>query len=129
MATANDLITWAMKDLGILERNESPQGQESLDALDILNQMCGSWIHDGIDMEWINVNLNDTIPYPDDQIGPIRHNLAIYLAPSFDVQPSPALVAMATKGYAQIQKEYLVISDMSVDSQLLPIHRPNNWDL
>ena len=128
MATANDVITGAMKDLGILERNESPQGQEALDALDILNFMCSSWIHDGIDMEWLTVGLNDSINYPEDQIGPIRYNLAMSLAPTFEVMPSPALVAMANTGYKQLRKAYAVIDELSVDSQLQPRYQPNNSD-
>lgn len=126
MTTANDLITGALKDLGVLERNESPQGQEALDALDLLNFMCSSWIHDGIDLEWLTVGLNDTVPYPEDQIGPIRYNLAIYIAPSFDVQPHPALVAMAETGYKQLQREYLVVDELSVDNQLKPHYQPNS---
>lgn len=126
MATANDLITGAMKDLGVLERNESPQGQEALDALDILNFMCSSWIHNGIDMEWLTVGLNDNVNYPEDQLGPIRYNLAMHLAPTFDVQPSPILAAMAGNGYRQLQREYAVISEMSVDSQLTPRYQPNS---
>ena len=90
MTTANELIAGALKDLGVLERNESPQGQEALDALDVLNFMCSSCIHDGIDMEWLTLGLTDTVPYPEDQIGPIRHNLAVMLAPSFEVSPHPS---------------------------------------
>ena len=126
MATANDVITGALKDLGVLERNESPQGQEALDSLDILNFMCSSWIHNGIDLEWLTLGLNDDVPYPEDQIGPIRYNLALNLAPTFEVQPHPALVAMASSGYKQLQREYAVIGELSVDSQLHPRYQPNS---
>lgn len=126
MATANDIITSALKDLGVLERNESPQGQEALDALDLLNEMCNSWIHDGLDMEWITLTaLSDVVPYPDDQLGPIRYNLGMYLAPSFDVMPSPVLVAMAQKGFEHLRRAYLDMDLLGIDSALHPYYSPN----
>ena len=125
MTTANDLITGAMKDLGILERNESPQGQEALDALELLNFMCSSWIHDGIDMEWLTLGLNDTVPYPEDEIGPIRYNLAVYIAPSFDTMPNPALIAMADAGKKQLRKAYLDIGELDTDPFIETYYNPN----
>lgn len=126
MTTANDVITGALKDLGVLERNESPQGQEALDVLDLLNLMCSSWIHDGVDMEWLTLeNLSDTVPYPEDQIGPIRYNLALYAAPSFEVQPHPALVAMARKGKQQLKREYDPSTLLGIDVALSINNNPN----
>ena len=40
MTTAQDLVTGALKDLGVIQRTEVPEGQESLDALAVLNFMC-----------------------------------------------------------------------------------------
>ena len=127
MATAEDVVNGALKDLGVLERTETAQGQEALDVLDLLNLMCSSWIHDGIDMEWLTVGLNDVLPYPEDQIGPIRFNLALHIAPSFDVEPSAFLVAMASKGYNQLQREYLVIDEVEFDTVLSPYFSPNSY--
>lgn len=125
MTTAQDVITGAMKDLGVLERNEAPQGQESIDALEILNFMASSFIHDGIDLEWLTLDLEDTVPYPEDEIGPLRYNLALMIAPTFDVEPSRVLVAMAATGYKQLQRSYIDIDELSVDDVLKPYYRPN----
>jgi len=127
MTTANDVITGAMKDLGVLERNESPQGQEGLDLLDILNFMCSSWIHDGIDLEWLTLGLNDTVPYPEDQIGPIRYNLAMSAAATLDVEPSQSLVIMARNGYLQLQRAYLDPDTLGMDDYLRPYYNPNSY--
>ena len=127
MATAQDIITGALKDLGVLERNETPQGQEALDALDILNFMGNAFIHDGIDMEWLDVGLSDVVPYPEDQLGPIRWNLAMNLAPSWNVQPSPILAVMAGNGYKQLQRAYLDPDLLEVDEYLNPYYNPNSY--
>lgn len=125
MTTAADVIKGAMKDLGILERTEDPQGQESLDMLDLLNQMCHSWIYDGIDLEWITIGLNETLAYPEDQIGPIRYNLAMMAAPMFEIVPNPVLVSMASQGKKRLQRAYLDIDEMDTDEFLKPIWNPN----
>lgn len=127
MTTANQLINGALKDLGVLERNESAKGQEGLDALEILNFMASSWIHDGIDLEWLTLGLNDVVPYPEGEIGPIRWNLALSCAASWEVDPSPALVAMAANGYKQLQRRYIDIDELGIDDGLKRYYNPNSY--
>lgn len=127
MTTANDLIKGALKDLGVLERTGPLEGQEALDVLELLNQMCSSWIYDDIDLEWLTLELNDVVPYPEDHIGPIRYNLAVFAAPSFDATPSPYIVAMANQGYKQLQRAYLDIGEMGIDAAIHPYYNPNGY--
>ncbi len=125
MTTAQQVITGALKDLGVLERGESPTGQESLDALEIMNLYFSALIHDGIDMEWLTLSLNDVVPYPEDQIGPMRSNLAMACAASWTVQPTRELAIMAGNGYKQLQREYFDVDNLGLDTALRPYYRPN----
>jgi hypothetical protein len=77
-------------------------------------------------MEWLTLGLNDVIPYPEDQIGPIRHNLAIYLSTSWDVEPSRRLLDLANSGYKKLQKAYLDVGFLSTDNALHPYYNPNS---
>lgn len=121
MATALSVIENALHDLGVLARGESAEAQEATDGLQLLNEMCNSWIHDDIDMEWITLtSTSDVVPYPDDQIGPIRYNLAMYMAPNFEVMPSPVLVAMAAQGKKQLRLAYLNSALLDIDTGLRP---------
>jgi len=125
MTTALDLVTQAMKSIGVLEQGETPSGAEGVDGLAALNQMLSSWIHDGIDLEYENVALSDTMTYADDHMGPFRYNLAVRLAPEFGVMPSPLVMGMANDGYLQLQREYLDPDTLEIDEMLQVTSNPN----
>lgn len=127
MTTAQQLITGSLKDLGVIQRTEAPEGQESLDALEVLNYMCSAWIYDGIDMEWLTLGLNDVVPYPEDQIMAIRTNLAMRLGPQYETQPSPSLIAMASEGIKQLQRAYLNVPLLGVDTAAKIFYTPNGF--
>ena len=107
MTTARDLITQALGSLGVLHGGEEPGAQEADDSLVVLNQMLSGWIHDGIDLEFIDLALNDEVPYPPDHIAAFRYNLAMTLAPEFGVQPSIVLAQLASDGYERMRREYM----------------------
>ena len=126
MTTYSDLITQALRSLSVLEVSEVASGNEALTALDTLNQMLHSFIHDSIDMEHITGGLQDTVPLPEDQIGPVRYLLAVSLAPEYGVQPSPMLANLAANGYKQLQRQYIDPDDLEMPETLRGIYRPNN---
>jgi hypothetical protein len=127
MTTARELITQSLRTLGVLHSGETPSAEEANDGLTSLNQMLNAWIYDGIDMEFSTLtSLNDVIGYPDDQIGPIRYNLAVVMSPDYGVPITPAMVALAQQGYLQMKRAYLSIPTLSVDSALSPAYNPNS---
>ena len=119
MTTARDLITMSLRTLSVLHVGETPAAEDADDALDTLNQMVNSWINNGLDMEWVTMtSLDDTVPYPDDHIGPLRHNLAMHLSPDYGVSPSMTVAALAQSGYEMLRKRYLVNRELVIDSPL-----------
>jgi hypothetical protein len=48
MTTANDIITGALKLLGVLYKSETPSADESADALESLNDLLESWSNDDL---------------------------------------------------------------------------------
>ena len=80
--TANELIRRSLRSLGVLYHNESPTSDEATDALATLNDMLNAWLLEGMDLEvYENLELTDTLPYPDDHISAMRYGLAVELAP------------------------------------------------
>ena len=127
MTTAQDLVTGALKDLGVIQRTEVPEGQESLDALAVLNFMCSAWIYEDVDMEWLTLALTDVVPYPEDQMLAIRSNLAVRIATQYDVQPNPVILAMASEGFKQLQRAYLDVGTLGIDNAIKGQYQPNGY--
>ncbi len=48
MTTALDIITSAMRKIGVLTKTETPAADESADALQTLNDLLGSWSNDSL---------------------------------------------------------------------------------
>jgi hypothetical protein len=130
MTTARDLITMSLRSIGVLHSGETPSAEEANDGLVTLNQMLNSWLYEGIDLEFIPLTLNDTVPYPDDHIGPFRWNLALRLSPDYGIAVTPAVAAMAKEGYDQLRREYLDNRELEGDPALSAAYSPNRgYDL
>jgi hypothetical protein len=91
----------------------------------MLNFMCSGWIHDGIDMEWLTLGLNDVVPYPEDEILGIRANLAVRLAAQYEASINPALANMAVEGYHRLQRSYLNVPELGAPEAILPYNNAN----
>jgi hypothetical protein len=48
MATAQDIISGALKKLGVLRKSEAPEADESADGLAALNDLLASWSNDNL---------------------------------------------------------------------------------
>jgi hypothetical protein len=48
MTTAQDIVNGAIKKIGVLRKNESPTADESVDALNVLNDLLASWSNDSL---------------------------------------------------------------------------------
>lgn len=115
LLTYQDLIKRAMRSLGVLHHAESPTADEAADALNTLNDMLNSWRLEGIDLEHIEGELTDEVPYSNESIPAIRYNLAMELAPEFGVEPSMVIVARATNAYRALQAEYSDPDELRAD--------------
>ena len=124
--TANELIRRSLRSLGVLYHNESPTNDEANDALATLNDMLNAWLLEGMDLEvYENLELTDTLPYPDDHISAMRYGLAVELAPEYGVQVSTEVAAMAGKTYTALRAFYCDPDTLSTDSMLHPYNNTN----
>ena len=129
MATTNyDLITGALQLLGVVGETEQPSAEQGELGLTTLNDMLEFWAEDDIDVgQYPQTDLQADWPGSPGTVGTVKANLAIYLAPHYQREPSPMVVAMASAGYQKLVRDL-------VSSQLQPLdmshlHRGDgDWD-
>jgi hypothetical protein len=102
----NEVITPAMRLLGILMETESPSANQSATGLTALNNMMADLSGDGVDVGYApqsdpNVDIGLNIEARQAVIA----MLAIYIAPIYTRQPPPVVVAMATNGRNKILRD------------------------
>ncbi len=72
MATAQETINRALRMTGVLADGETATAAQSVDALNVLNEMLYAWRDRGVDLGHSALELGDTIPYQDDHLAAIR---------------------------------------------------------
>lgn len=115
MATARDLITRSMRELGVTDGYEPVSAEDAAVALDVLNDMIGAWELDGIPLGVGTVTLNTDLAVPDNHLEGMRANLSVRLAPTFGRQAAPMVVEMASRGLRALQSAYSRTRLLSVD--------------
>jgi hypothetical protein len=129
MATARDLVTASLRDLGVLDPVEEASAEDAGAALAILNQMLAGMELDAVPMGLGTVTLNTVLAVPDSHLEALRANLAARLAPVFGRQPSPLTVEMASRGYRNLQNAYRRTRLLSVDPGIQRRRRLYGWEL
>lgn len=105
MTTAAQLITASMQEI-LVQASEAPlEADEYNDAIFALNNMMADYDAMSIDLGYTVVaNLGDDITVPNGAIQPIVKNLAIKLAPQFDVVVSGDLMQQAREGIRTLRR-------------------------
>lgn len=125
MATVKKVVQRAMRLLALTESGEVPSHAEMADAVDALNAMLHEWALNGIPLNHVDVEITDTLAYPDDHTNPIVYNLAIHMAPEYGVSASAETIAIADNGYSMLQNFYHDPPDAETDAALDPYYSPN----
>jgi hypothetical protein len=76
-ATALDLITGAMRNIGVLEAGETPSSQDSSDALQVLNDLLESW---SLDHLYVYASVENILTYT---AGQYQYSVGNYVAGTF----------------------------------------------
>lgn len=104
METAETIIKDALFDI-LQQGDEAPiEASEAQTAIRYLNRMMLRWDAIGYSLGYTKVNsLGDHVTVPDGAVFGIVSNLAVSLAPQYDVKLSPALVSNAKLGLDAIR--------------------------
>jgi P22 tail accessory factor len=103
MAVVQTIINRALRILGVLDANESPQAVDTQTAIEALNAMATRWEADGVSIGWVPVSAgSDTLPAPEEAQAALAYNLAVTLRPEYGRPLAPDVIAMAQEGFARL---------------------------
>lgn len=118
MTTARQVITRSLRQLGIVDPEETPTDTQMDTGLEALNAMVHGWKAQSVDISHEDWTVDDDVTI---ELDPMHVNgmtalLCGTLQPEFPGSVlSPEIVAMATTGWAGLQAAYF---DSSIDSEL-----------
>lgn len=104
--TYGDIVTRALRLLGVLYETETASAEQGADALSQLNDMVAYWETDGVRIGYFSGDsTTETLNLDTRYRVPLEYNLALWLAPQFEREPSPIVVAIATDSYGKLLRE------------------------
>lgn len=95
MTTANDVITRALKKIGILAAGETASAEDAADGLTALNDMLYGLELVGVNLGHSALTLTSTVNLPESHIEGLECMLAVRLGPEFEREASPTVQGMA----------------------------------
>ena len=121
MAQVQTIVNRALRLLGMLDANESPEAVDTQTAIEALNALMVRWEADGVSLGWSAVSSgSETLPAPPEAEMCIAYNLAVVLRPEYGVQIAPDVIAMARDGLSRL------LADVhSVDYSRLTLDLPD----
>jgi hypothetical protein len=100
VSSSAEIVTRALKRLGLVEPGESPAAADAEDGLAALNAMLAGWEADGI-------NVSPDVPLPAKHEEGVTALLAVRLAPDYGKEPSALVYADASKGLTRLEADYI----------------------
>ena len=125
MPTVKAVIKSAFKLAGIVAESETLTAEQESDGVTQFNDMLHAWKNQGIPLEHVTLTVNDTVPYPDDHIEPIKYNLAVKLAAEYDAPIDQLKIILAAQGLEGLRDYYSQPGLLSVDPALSPYYNSN----
>lgn len=119
MAVVQTIINRALRILGVLDANESPEAVDTQTAIEALNALMVRWEADGVSVGWSPVAAgSDTLPAPPEAEAAIAYNLAVTLRPEYGKQLAPDVIAMAQNGFARLYADVYSVDYSRMDLEL-----------
>lgn len=119
MATVAHIISRALRLLGVVDATEAPEAEDFQTALDALNAMMARWEANGLALGWSSVEgPSDQAPIPTEAQDAVVSNLAMRLGAEYGVALRADVIAMASGGLAELQRDRLVANPIEMRSRL-----------
>lgn len=111
MATTSDIVSRALRILGVLDPHEPAESQDLEGGLVALNAMVARWEANGLALGWVPVTAADTpLPVPVEAEEALAYNLAVRLRSEYGVQLAGDVIEMARQGLAALQRDRITAS-------------------
>lgn len=107
MATANDLISRAMRLIGVVDANLALEANQAQDALAALNAMLAEWHEADIGLpDYSFDSLTDTLATDAADSEAIAYQLGLRIAPEYGIEPSPRMERSAEEAMNRLRLRY-----------------------
>lgn len=114
MTTAADIVTRALRKIGVATASQPVNANELNDGVTALNAMMHAWKLAGVDVEHVDLTATDDFPLgPEFEEGTV-YVLASRLSPDYEVPQG----FDADDWFRKIQAAYLVINDVRMPALL-----------
>jgi hypothetical protein len=112
MSSSAQIVTRALKRLGLVEPGETPAAADAEDGLAALNAMLAGWAADGI-------NVSPDVPLPAKHEEGVTALLAVRLSEDYGRSPGPILLRDANAGMRRLEADYVSAPLASFDLALV----------
>ncbi len=119
-ATARDIVTMALRWLGVIAGEETASASELIQGVDVLNGMMHGFGPRGIAYSHVSLTATDVVNVPDSQVRNVMFLLGNELAAEYEVELSPGRVAQVINALSQLQAAYFIVEPAPSDMALRP---------
>ncbi len=116
MATTTDIVSRALRILGVLDPHEPAEAQDFTSGLTALNAMVARWEANGIAMGWSAVNdPDDPLPVPVEAEEALAYNLAVRLRSEYGLVLAGDVIELARDGLALLRRDRAIANPLGWD--------------
>lgn len=118
MATSREMVYDALTMIQVRGAGEVPEAADLQDGLRFFNEFMFACTLEGIDVDWLTLGADDTVPLPNAHIQPFKYLLAVVFAPLFGRELDPAIATKAERFRSLLQMHYTDIPTATFDPAL-----------
>jgi len=124
-----DIITSALRLLGVIAVSEQASAEDAQLGLTVLNDFLEEWSARDIDVgHWPQTDVDADFPGEAAVALTVKAFLATMLAPYFERQPSPLVILQASTGYERLLREAVTGQMKEASMSHLP-GAQSTWDI
>lgn len=118
---ALDLITDALKDIGVVGQTAAPSAEQGSHAVGKLNDVMASLLEDGVDLGWVEIDsTTDTVVIPVGHVSTIKALLSVALSSIYGADVPPAVAGKASSGHSRLLGQAFSLEIARSQSSTLP---------
>lgn len=118
--TVYDIVSRALRLLGVVDAGEPLDANDAATAIAALNAMMRRWEASGISLGWSDVKQgSEDLPAPPEAEEAITYNLAVRLRPEYRVAIEPDVIQLASDGLALLRRDVLQTMDTTQRTGLI----------
>jgi hypothetical protein len=124
--TNSDLITSALRLIGVLNELETASPEQGTHALEVLNDLMADWEKEGVNLEYYEQDsLTADTPVPRHARAGVKYFLAFALAPEYGKQVTPEMISTGQKVFDRLVRDAVIEQVQQASTSHLPLTDAN----